>query len=266
MCELDYKPLPVNIMDTLTRRPERYHSEIKKRSQRTIVPQTKRKKKRAVTIHDSPELTEKGLQDLLVYDRYDRLSFLDYVVRSDSKPDSFLNQDFKEIAPLPATVYGAEIQKSNQAVGVAMSAAANTVGVGKITVKKRITLLADQSSLKVEYELEFKGKNPEPVLFLPEINLGGLSDQRFSDAYGKETVSINSNHVEINYKDSGFSAGISCENADAIWMVPIRTVSLSEKGFESNLQGISILPNYLIKLGSAGNLLRTSVEVSISPI
>ena len=161
ICELDFKPRFLNLLDTLTRRPERYHSQIKKMAGRTIVPTTK--KKRSVSIHESSSSKEKGLQNLLVYDRYPKFAFVDYLVEPDSKIEAFERQNFQEIAPLPACHYEAEIQKSNQSTSLIQSTKTAGVHGEKIDVFKRIRLSADRPSLSVEYESERLEKNLVPT-------------------------------------------------------------------------------------------------------
>ena len=91
--EIDYKRKALNVADTLARRPERYHAIIKKLQKKTIVPGKKSK-----SIHDSLVSKEKGLESLLVFDRYPRVSFLDHLVPLKATPDSFVKQTFAEMA------------------------------------------------------------------------------------------------------------------------------------------------------------------------
>jgi len=258
--ELDFKPRFVNIFDTLTRRLERYHSDIKKRANQTIVPF--QKKKRPVSIHESASAKRKELEDLLVYDRYQKMSFVDYFVSSDSQIDSFVNQDFSELAQLPALPYEAEIQKSNLIAGLNLSCNSNAVNGVKFKMAKSIELPADRPILHVNYSMELSECKGDSALFVPEINLGSLSDETVVTRF-KKSQSVKSDQFELSYADTGISVSVHCEDAETLWIIPIRTVSLSETGFESNLQSISILPVYPIDTAPEREAFNTSIELRV---
>jgi 4-alpha-glucanotransferase len=257
VCELYFKPRFANLLDTLTRRPERYHSQLKKMAGRTIIPTAK--KKRSVSIHESSGSKEKGLQNLLVYDRYPKFAFVDYLVELGSKIESFERQNFLEIAQLPACHYEAEIQKSNQSASLIQSTKTAGARGEKIDVIKRISLSADHPSMSVEYEIQTSGQKLRSALFLPEINLASLSDASFIANFGGKARNVNSENLDIGYEN--LSVTIHCEGANRIWIIPVRTVSLSEEGFESNLQEISILPNYVVPAQSGEASLRTTIDL-----
>ncbi|HYB03865.1 MAG TPA: alpha-amylase/4-alpha-glucanotransferase domain-containing protein [Nitrososphaerales archaeon] len=257
VCELDFKPRFANLLDTLTRRPERYHSQIKYMAGRTIVPTAK--KKHPVSIHESSDSKEKGLQNLLVYDRYQKFAFVDYLVEPDSKIKSFERQNFREVAQLPARYYEAEIQKSNQYTSLIQNVKATGARGESIDLIKRISLSTDHPSLRVEYEIRTSGEKLGTNLFLPEINLASLSDASFLNNFGGKARIVNSENLEIDYED--LSVSIRSEEAHRIWIIPVRTVSLSEEGFESNLQEISILPNYPIHARSGEGFLQAAIDL-----
>jgi hypothetical protein len=131
-------------------------------------------------------------------------------------------------------------------------------------LRKIIHVPADSSVIKVEYQIDTLHSSGGTIygLFVPEINLGSLSDVGFARKYGK-TLSSNSDHVTISYEDNGIEVSINLQGANSSWIMPVKTVSLSEKGFESNLQGISVLPIYLVELGSSNESFKTSIELTV---
>ncbi len=257
VCELDLKPWFVNLLDTLARRPESYHSQIKKLASRTIGPAIKKKGKSA-SIHESSRAKEKGLQKLLIYDRYPKFAFLDYLVLPDSKIEDFERQEFSEVAFLPACSYEPEIQKSNQSATVILAAQVAGIHGEQIRVNKRISLSADRPNLSVEYEIQTSGE--ESLLFLPEINLASLADSNFGVNFGRSTGIVNAGSLAICYED--FTVTVQCHGAAGIWTIPVKTVSLSEEGFESNLQEVSVLPRYPIHSGD--KTLRTTINLEFT--
>ena len=64
--ELDYKPAAVNLINTLTRRPEHYHRKLNKRG-------LEKNKKGGGGIHRLVGVKESGLKNLLRYDRYRKI-------------------------------------------------------------------------------------------------------------------------------------------------------------------------------------------------
>jgi len=128
-------------------------------------------------------------------------------------------------------------------------------------LEKIIGLSSDSPNLRVEYNIHFSQRNGKAFLFVPEINLGGLSDETFAQEFGKENRTVNSTNTKISYKDLGVETQVFSPETDSIWMIPIKTVSLSEEGFESNLQGISVMPTFSIENDETA--LRASIELQM---
>jgi len=257
---LDFKPRFANLLDTLARRPERYHREIRKLVNKTIVPD----QKKTTSIHDSPQLKSKGLEKLLIYDKHPKYAFVDYFLKREDNFRSFERQDFQELANFPDVRYEAEIQKSNLEVAVSLSCSCVNPKGDNMTLRKIIHVPADSSVLKVDYQIDMIGSSGGTIsgLFVPEINLGSLSDEGFTRRYGR-TVFSSSDRIEISYEDTGIQVSINLEGENSSRIIPVKTVSLSEKGFESNLQGISVLPIYLVDLDDNNESFKTSIELQM---
>ena len=148
--ELDFKPCFANLLDTLARRPERYHNEIRKSIDRTIVPN----RKKTTSIHDSPKLTHKGLEKLLIYDRHPKYAFVDFLLEQNDGIRSFEKQDFHELANFPDIKYEAEIQKSNLEVTVSMSCRCLNPEGFSINLRKIIHVPVNYAALRVDYQIE----------------------------------------------------------------------------------------------------------------
>jgi len=133
-----------------------------------------------------------------------------------------------------------------------------------INLRKIIHVPANYAGLRVDYQIEVSGSYEGTFsgLFVPEINLGSLSDKGFARSYRK-SMTIKSEKVEICYEAPGLRASINVRGANSSWIVPVKTVSLSERGFESNLQGISVLPNYSVELSANDEPFKTSIELEI---
>ena len=249
ICEIDYKPRFVNIVDTLTRRKERYHSEVRKKSQRTIVPDNKNSK-------------ESGLGKLLIYDRYEKFAFVDYLVPSETEIESFVVQNFKEIAPLAVCGYESKIQKSNDSIQLDQRSSAIGRNGELIEIQKHITVPSKEAKVKAGYDLRFSKTKPGSFLFLPEINIGTLSDPTFVKNFGKPRV-LKTDRVKLVHEQIGLETTLNVGGSRETWLIPVRTVSLSEEGFESNLQCVSILPKFEIDLTGDKKEFSTTVELQL---
>lgn len=263
ICELDYKPCFVNVLDTLTRRPERYHSDVKKKSQKTIVPG--KAKKKSVSIHDSSNSKEQNLDQLLIYDRYQKFAFVDYLVPLETGVESFIKQDFLEISSLAVCRYEPEIQKSNDSICIIQRSVSTGYKGEQIEMKKLVTFPSVEPKIRVDYELRFSNGQYGSMLFLPEINLGTLDDRKFVKNFSKSRVT-KGGQIEVFYEEIGLKGSIMFPDSNSAWLIPVKTVSLSEEGFESNLQSVSILPNFEIEQMSEGGNFKTSIEVGFQSL
>ncbi|MFI5421917.1 MAG: alpha-amylase/4-alpha-glucanotransferase domain-containing protein, partial [Nitrososphaerales archaeon] len=259
--EIDFKTKSTNVTDTLSRREERYHKNIKKHHDSSIVPQSKK----ARSIHDSPR-SKKGLEALLVYDRYPKFSFLDHIVPIETKMDSFTNQTYDELANLMNSRYEARIQKSNHSVSVILSSRSSLVNGAEMAISKSIQVGEDQPHLTVNYDLSISpgGSNGSiSALFIPEINLGSLADQVFSENYSR-AKKVKGHSLQVPYPENEMMVEVVADEVTESWILPIKTVSQSERGFESILQGVSILPRYEIELDSSKRSFSTSIGLAFN--
>jgi hypothetical protein len=255
--EINYKRKGLNLADTLTRRPERYHKDVKKADQKSIVPG-----KKAASIHDSLVFKEKGLESLLVYDHYPKLSFLDHLVSPKTKPESFAKQTFDELAQVADSGYESEIQKSNHSVSIILGQTVSAMGGAELRISKTIRVPDSGPRFAVEYTVNVARPTAKlsSALFIPEINLGSLADDTFSRDYS-EVKTNRESKTKIEYSDLGVNVEINAPRTRFTWILPVKTVSQSEDGFESNLQGISILP--VFELDPAKDLLNSNITFEL---
>ncbi|MHB1868567.1 MAG: alpha-amylase/4-alpha-glucanotransferase domain-containing protein, partial [Nitrososphaerales archaeon] len=234
---LDFKPRYVNVFDTLARRPERYHKQLK-------LQKATLGKKGVRSIHETPHATEKGLENFLSYDKYDKTSFVDFLVDAETDQGSFTHQDFKEVAPFAGEEYKCQFFKQSNSVMTHLERIVKSLSTS-ISLDKEYKILQDSEHVSVKYSI--KASNNLSCKFVPEINLGCLADSKFAQKYGRADFT-SSGRVEILYPEVGIRAIVRAPKSSKIAMIPVWTVSQSEKGFENNLQGISILPFYEIDL------------------
>lgn len=254
--EFDYKPLALNLTDSFARRYESYHEKIAKERRRI-----ERKKPKSVTsIHEFSNSKEAGLRDLLVYDRYPKASFLDYLLDPDTDIRDFRTQGFVELANLAGHPYNYNVGPEGS---ITFYRSTFTSGGERIDLSKRFVINPDRSIFSATYNLNGPHES-NAALFAVEINLGSLGDSTFERAFGSPIEYPNSRELEFAYKELECSISIELDPGARVWLVPVRSVSQSESGFESNLQGVSVivLPNFEVLSG--GDSSSSSFESVVS--
>jgi alpha-amylase len=110
--EIDWKPRPFNLTNTLTRRREAYHEKI---LQMVIDRAAGEAGGGAKTIHERVAVKEEGLQYHLLYDWYTRGSLLDHFFGSGVDLAGFMRSDY-ETGDFVLGAYGVQQKKGNSAV------------------------------------------------------------------------------------------------------------------------------------------------------
>jgi hypothetical protein len=81
----------------------------------------------------------------------------------------------------------------------------------------------------------------EAMMHKSEITQG---DSTFGDSI-KSPNSASIKKLNIRYRELGVEAQLDFFGEEtAVWVLPVRTVSNSESSFESNLQGVSLIPHF----------------------
>jgi hypothetical protein len=234
LTELSLPGFGVNIFDTLSRRPEAYHSKIAEIAE--AGSDTTR------TIHDQLSVREAGLSDYLVYDGYRRSSFLDRFLREDAQVEDMMRSRCEELGDFTDGVYsmghsvkGADVSLSFEREGWA--------GQRKTKIRKTLVLKRGRE-LRADYLVEgaFDG------LFAVEMNISLLGSPLAMITAGGTTETVRSTSMhsgirEFRIEDSFLGLaieGVFNESID-LWYYPVETISLSEQGIERLYQGTCLL-------------------------
>jgi 4-alpha-glucanotransferase len=261
LAEFDFKDAAINLFDTLPRREESYHAEIRKASAGG------HSSGKAKSIHDPASSKEAGLHELLAYDRYPKFSFLDYIVEKDTVPGQFLDQTFEEIADFAGRPYEIGIDRTAEGASVGLSRTSRPrSGTGDlIRIRKRLDIPMHGSSILFAYRVDpgsgGKKTNGDIGRLAVEINLGSLGDASFIKSHTRPGMVSSTTKQEIEYPELGLKAAFEFSRPMDVWLVPVRTVSRSESGYESNLQGISVIPNLPL---AAGVPLDLAIRLSVA--
>ncbi|HBN10348.1 MAG TPA: 4-alpha-glucanotransferase [Cyanobacteria bacterium UBA8530] len=260
--ELDFKPKSFNLLDTITRRPEAYHQRIGK------------------TLHDKPEVEstpramreiafskESGLEKMLHYDWYRRLSLIDHFLHPDSFLESFYNVSYGEQGDFVNQHYQCEVEEEEDQVVLVLRRDGH-VWIGTdfwpIRINKRITIQRDAAHLRAEYSIENGWDRPVSLWFGVEFNANFLAGNAPDRFYYSPDLAIAEAHLaskgeipEINalgMRDEylGIDYLLHWSQPADVWRFPIETISQSEAGFEKVYQSSVVMPNWKFELPPLG--------------
>lgn len=235
--ELDYKPVPFNVLDILSRRPEGYHKKLKQ-------PANSEAGGDGIhSIHDMVVVKETGLEKLLNYDWYRRASFIDHFI-GDTTLEEFAAAKYPENGDFVLGKYETNISHQGEKGHVQFSREGRVSGIHNVRVTKDFEIVSDSGKIICRYVLENLSKDPIDVDFGVEFNFGFMAgdahdryylinnvrprDSRLKSAGSTEGV----RSLSLSDEWQGLRAEIEVDKPLTLWRFPIETVSLSESGFE----------------------------------
>jgi len=247
--ELDYKPSSMNLLDTMTRRREGYHSKLAAAGETDD--------EAGGSIHDRIEAKEKGLEKYLIYDWHRRVSFLDHFFDKGITLQQFSANDYNEKGDFVNQPFMAELNKDDDSeLSVTMQRLGhvwiNNVWAN-IYIHKVIILKAGNSSFEVRYRIENRSDSHLMTEFGVETAwslLAGNSPDRFYHINGAklkpssmDSTGVTAHSDIIGLRDEAFKYDINIKAEPEVdwWRFPIETVSLSEAGFERNYQQSTVM-------------------------
>jgi 4-alpha-glucanotransferase len=263
LMELDYRPACFNLSNVLRRRPEVYHQDILEASTGDEAGEDQPQ-----SIHDRVRLKEEGLQDKLIYDRWDRYSFMDHCLASGTTFEQFKNNRHQVLLSFAGQPYQCEREDKPVDPPAPFVLRLKREGVGdapedvRLAVEKTYTFDPQKSGLEVSYTLHNKGEKPLDFLWMVEHNFtllagdapdrtfvlpeGGLKDSRMASAGVLPDIQT------LGMRDGcfGFELQLKYSPAVELWRFPVETVSQSEEGFESVYQGSCIAGCWRVQLES----------------
>jgi alpha-amylase len=272
MYELDYKPKAINYCDTLTRREEIYHRNVTK-----LKDEKAGKLSDDAYIGDMGAAKEKGLKDLLKYDRYERRSFLDHFLGDNVTLGSFRDCAYDEKGAFLKKPYDIFISAKDDKAILTLTAEGK-VSTGRdecpVQIEKTFFVPEGGSAIQIQYWIINNGSDPVRLRYGCEMDFSCLSkDPATNFLYiervikekvkDKETERIETETFPLD--SDGELTGIpgltiqdghremklhfSSEDVpEAIWHFPIETVSMSEEGFEKVYQSTVIMPIWTLEL------------------
>ncbi len=257
----------VNLLNTLTRRPETYHDAI-----RRAAAQPEGQTPEGIPgIHDLQRAASTDLVEGLCYDQWERAAFLDHF--------------FAEPDPLAAWVSGHLDERGDfvngdwdwqhTATGVAITrlgrVRANHELNHPLFLRKEYTF-ADARGLTVSYLITNRASDHLRIRFGVELNffLLGLALGRSFITLGDRHISLDSpisiagvEKFTLSALESGSQLRIELDHPAALYSHLVATVSQSEDGYERTVQGVAAMPTWDLDL-DPGEEWRGQVRVTVS--
>jgi 4-alpha-glucanotransferase len=238
--EIDFKPVPVNLSNTLSRWFEGYHHKLEYTGADAHHGEAK-------SIHDMVKVKEAGLEKYLKYDSSRRVSFVERFLSGGETLESFYSNAYKDLGDFSAGAYDCEMKDN----GVTLERKGR-LGGGVAVITKEITAAAN--SFSVDYRLKdlHKGVIAADITgrFCVELNIlmpccdGPACQYRFTPEFKDEAIGLGSTgelkgvkSVAIADTYTGVIMTIEADRPVTLWRFPVYTVSLSEGGFEKIYQG-----------------------------
>jgi 4-alpha-glucanotransferase len=252
--ELDHLPVGWNYLDTLSRRPESYHTA---------------------------KVKTGG------YDKEMRKSFMDRFLSPAVTIEEYEQSDYVDLGAFTQTLYErTDYKREGKRLGLRGMSTVDPRKQGNsgsrpsgsdrpvsVTIDKRYTF--KRSAIQVDYTLTNSGEHEVSSVFAPEINIAFLSQEADSlRLFLTGTRRVNSEispmratypgAKEIRMQDlvNGLTVILSMTNASEMWCLPVETVSGCPSGTESIYQGTCLVPRFKLAI-APGESFSATIALSI---
>jgi len=221
--EIDDRFEAANLTDVLTRRQEFYH----------LYSTSGGQAGEAKSIHEVNRVLPAEAQRWLIFDSYQRHSFLDRIFPVDINREEYEKTYYQETGSFVGQEYLARLEEDS--LVLEREDKLNLKGSqARIKIKKIIR--PGRNSVLFAWEIENRGETDLSFSFISEWNLALFENQ----------YQIKSNRLGI----PGWQLNLEAAAPAEIWDFPVKTVSQSEKDFEIITQGISFHFLWRLKLAS----------------
>ncbi len=232
LIEFSIKDKEFNFQNTLTRRKEGYHYKFleEKKHQETH-------DEGISTIHEAEiEVSKEEIKKKLIYDWYNKNSFIDHITDARLSLESFYRCSFREYSDFANQPFDIEKIEKNQV----FFSRDGGIYKGKKFDTKLKKIYKIENAL-IEYIIEIETEDKEENIYLLEMNFHfAIFDKvlvngeklQMTEKKNIQTLSIKDPFTEktLNIR---FDRPVSC------LIAPVETVSQSEKGVDLTLQGYS---------------------------
>jgi hypothetical protein len=265
----------VNLLNTLTRRPEAYHDAI-----RRAAAQPERQTHEGVHgIHDLHRAAPADLANGLCYDQWERAAFLDHFF---SGPDPLATWvcghldergDFIEgLWDFKPTSSGVVLERLGRVRTDPDPSTELRTGLSHPLLLRKEYAFTDHRSLTVLYWMQNHGSDRLDIRFGAELNffLPGLAFGQSLITLGDQSVSLDNpvcateaERFTVSTREPSPRLRIELDHPAALYSHLVATVSQSEDGYERTVQGTAAMPTWDLHL-DPGEEWEGQVEVTLT--
>lgn len=249
-----------NLLCTLARRPEPYHSLLLQATSPKEADEEDVK-----TIHEGLRLREPGLAERICYDAYPRNSFLDHFLSPDATLKGFARGEYEELGDFLIQPYRSSTKPSEEGLCVHLEREGmvrSPQGPIALRLEKEIGVRKCHRQMEVGYKLTNLSAERASLHFASEWNInllgGGHNEQAFYAVAGisLEDAHLDSwgvlegaDHITLGNRYLGIELEVHLDRRVRLWRFPVETVSNSESGIERSYQGSCLLLIWDLEMG-----------------
>jgi len=250
--ELDLKDARLNLLATLSRRPEAYHDQVVEAARSSASGEV-------ASIHDTQAVKQPGLDKKLFYDPYPRRGLIDHFFAPDETLEALATCRSEPQGDFSTASYDFFAHRRDSRVSVTLTRQGTAYG-RPVRVTKQVMLRGQQPVLEAQYQVTDVDASGQPLHFGVEVNLAGLpggEPDRFFRTERDGDLGPLDGRIEVEPIDRlilvdqwrGLEVVVHARPAAAFWAFPIQTVSQSEGGFELVHQSTAVIPHWHIPRG-----------------
>ena len=252
--EWDDKSKCFNLTNTITRRFEQYHLQLKEKLRQ--FSEVREEGSQPLSIHNQQNIKDIDLDKFLLYDKYTRYSLRDYLLDAKTNLQDFYRGNFGEVAGLANAPYElAEKAEGSKKILTLSRKEIIDLSLVKIT---KVVKIAD-SVIYIDYLLENFGIKKIDFIFGADFNLSLYDPQLSGAAAEKNSCS----KLTINDLWKQIRLEYSVDPVARVWSFPIETVSDSDSGIEKMYQGLCVFLNWPVTLAQNGKF-NMNIELKLS--
>lgn len=263
--EWDFRDAPYNLLNTVSRRPEPYHEEIRKAAAAGTL-QLSSAEGAVENVHSTVvKVKEFGLEHKLVYDWYRRAALQDRFLYPDGALEQYALMQ-GERGDFVNQPYRIDFVEQTRRVDVALYRDGGVWQDGEfmpVRVHKEVVLERGSNQLHVHYQVTNNGTRRLNTRFGIENNWGleggqdpltwfdGLETadgQRRYPAQAGTADNIAQYALVSDIITVRSRIALAVSQPASVWWYPIESVTNSEAGYEANYQGTAVLTSWLLDL------------------
>lgn len=252
--ELDVRSICLNLLSTLSRRPEAYHRKV-------LAGNGALGGGVIAGVHDRVVFKQPDLDQRIRYDSYQRKGFQDHFFDNEATLSAVAANQALERGDFLQGGYEAKLLRNPHRIQARLTREGNAWGV-PLKITKGFTLEAGSNVIDIAYLIEGLPQD-RAFHFGVEFNFAGLpagcDDRYFHDGkhnrlghLGAQLDIANSRAVNLVDEWLGIDVGLRFSEASRIWTFPIETISQSEGGYEAVHQSTVVMPHWIITGDVAG--------------